>query len=113
MDLDVAQVRALVLAERRAPASARRCSTGFNLDLLLGEPQQQALLGAHLVGQRAEPLGQRQQIGVGGDAALLAAAEDALQTIEAVGGLLEQRLDDRPGPRSRHSPEAPPPESRV
>src|SRR6185312_5135451 len=42
----------------------------------------------------AEPVGQGQEVAVGGDAALLAAAEDALQVLEAVGGLLQERLDE-------------------
>ncbi len=90
-----AQVPARVVMPERAAARLREARQHrLELDLLLGQPQQQRLLGAHLVGQCAEALGEREEVGVGGDAALLAAAEDALQILEAVGGLLEQRLDE-------------------
>src|SRR5260221_657687 len=87
--LDVAQMPTRVVMPERAAARLREAREHrLELDLLLGQPQQQRLLGAHLVGQRAEALGEREEVGVGGDAALLAAPEDALQVLEAVGGLL-------------------------
>ena len=84
------------------------------LELLLGEAQHQALLGAHLVGQRAQAIGQRVQRRIGGDAALLAARQDALEIVETIGGLLEQCLDiGRHRGFAQSRPDGPPPDSRV
>src|SRR5882724_6552720 len=50
----------------------------LQLHLVLGEAKQEVLLGLHLIAEQGQPLGERDDAGIGGDAALLAAAGDAL-----------------------------------
>ena len=62
------------------------------LRLLFRHPQHQGLAGPHLVGQRRKPLRQGHQRLPGRQPALLPARQDALQPLEVLRRLLQQRL---------------------
>src|SRR6185437_3746703 len=95
MHLDVAQMPARFLIESRPCAAVGEALQHRpQFALLLAELDEEPLFGADLIAEERQALGQGDEIVVGGDAAFLAPAEDALQPVEPVGGLLEQRLDE-------------------
>ena len=85
----------LRVASSKPPPSASASRAEHRTQLLLARDQarEQLLLGRDLVAQRTQTLGQRDQAGVHGRLVLLGARDRALQPLEILGGLLQQRLD--------------------
>src|SRR5260370_3240427 len=83
-----------VVVTERVLARLGKSGTGRpQLQLLFGEPQHQDLPGLHLLPEDTQTIGQARERGVGAYPALLATSDDPLEIFEAVGRLLEQRLD--------------------
>ncbi len=86
-------MRARLIVAATAPSFGQAGQDRLHLDLVLGQFQHQGLFGLHLIGQRAELVGQLAHVLIARDAAFLAAHQDALQAVEAFGGLFQQGLD--------------------
>ena len=95
VDFDVADVAPGRVVDGRLTRFRRLGDAGqhrFEFQLAFRQLDHEVLLGPHLIGQCGELLGQGHGAGVGGDPAVLAPGEDALEVFEAFGGLLEERL---------------------
>ena len=95
IDVQIAQMRAAGLIEAGLPGGARRESLQHrpHLELVFDQLDHEILLGAHVVRQCGQPLGQRQQVGRRRRPLLLAARQRSLEILQAVGGLLQQSAD--------------------
>jgi hypothetical protein len=94
--VQAAQMGAALLVDAE-PAALDRLGEardhGPHLRLALGQLDHELGLGPQLVRQPADAIEQGGHLGIGLHPAFLAAAHDALQILQIVGGLLQQRLD--------------------